>query len=115
MNLIITLDFGKLPDWVIKAKSMQINAWVEANRDKLPFENMILIPAPGESKVYWLEGKVDDPSDIKTLDEIRDRLKPILEAALKVKVDQSGYVNPIQQGMDELKEHRKRLALKKPK
>ena len=105
-NLVITLDFGTIPEWAITAKKRQISDWIEANKGKLPFDNLILLPSQGESKLYWLEGNVKNEKDITEIASLRDKLKPILEVALGLKADSGEYTNPLKKAMIELAAHR---------
>jgi len=108
-NLIITLDFGNMPEWTVKAKNHQIAAWLDANKGQLPFDNLIILPSVGESKLYWLEGKIDNPVDFIVIKEIRDKLKPVLEIGLGVRVDTTGYINPHTLALEQLRAHRAKL------
>lgn len=93
-NLVLALGIpDKSKEWQVQAMSRQIGDWVEANRTKLPFDNLILIPTTGETRLYWLEGEV--PKDLKELQDIADKLKPVIEVALDIKIDRAGvYVRP---------------------
>jgi hypothetical protein len=105
-NLVVSLDFGKMPDWAIQAKNRQMADWVHANIKSLPFENLIILPSVGESRLYWLEGKIDDETDLQTIREMKDKLKPVLEIALGITIDSSGYIDPKTAAIEELKKHR---------
>lgn len=83
-TLILTVDLSGAPEWQVLAMQRQMSAWLVKNKTLLPFENLIIFPTVGETRLYWLEGTADK---IKTLEEIKDRIKPILEVALGLKID----------------------------
>jgi hypothetical protein len=93
-NLILTVDFGEAQEWQISATQAQMAAWIEANKNVLPFKNLIIIPTKGETKLWWLEGEIDtDDEDI--LEKIKDRLEPILHVSLDLKIDrEKRFINP---------------------
>ena len=105
-NLVIALDFGNIPEWAISAKGRQIADWLEANKKELLLDNIIIMPSVGESRLYWLEGDVDSTTDLDTLRGMRDKLKPVLEIALGIKVDTTGYIDPKEIIKQELRKHR---------
>jgi hypothetical protein len=109
-NLVVALDYGRIPEWIVQAKNRQIADWVEANKKALPFDNLIILPSVGESRLYWLEGKVGDITDATILAEMRDKLKPVLEIALGITLDTKGYISPEKKAINELQAHRKRLS-----
>ena len=86
-TLILTIDMKGGSDWQINAMTRQVSDWVRLNKTLLPIEDLIIVPASGETKLYWLEGELDDEDDIKTLDQVKDRIKPVLEVALGIKID----------------------------
>jgi hypothetical protein len=86
-TLILTFDASKMPDWHARAVSMQMADWLKTNKTLLPIEDLIILPATGSTKLYWLEGKLDNKDDIKSLEKIRDKIKPVLEVALEIKID----------------------------
>lgn len=83
-TLILTVDLSGAPEWQVIAMQKQMSAWLMKNKTLLPFENLIIFPVVGETKLYWLEGTIEK---IGTLEEIKDRIKPILEIALGLKID----------------------------
>jgi hypothetical protein len=89
-TLVLTVDLTGGPDWQITAHQNQLAAWLEKNRAILPFEGLIILPVSGETKLYWLEGNPEDVGDVKTLDEIKNRIKPVMEVALDIKIDKKG-------------------------
>lgn len=87
-TLILAIDVGKgKSDWMIRAMQMQISDWFNQNQTILPAENLVIFPASGETKLYWLEGDPEDIKDVEKLEEIKDRIKPVLELALGIKSD----------------------------
>ena len=87
-TLILAVDVGKnRSDWMVRAMQMQISDWFKQNNTILPSEDIIIMPTSGEMKIYWLEGNPEDVKDIEKLEEIKDRIKPVLEIALGIKID----------------------------
>lgn len=112
-NLVITLDFGRAPDWAVRAKQQQIGDWLQANKSQLSFDNIILLPSPGETKLFWLEGKVGDTKDEDEIKRIRDEMKPVLEIALGIKADtEVKYTAPVKNAIADLAAHRDLAAHK---
>ena len=93
-NLLLSIDLTSIPSWQITAMQKQMKDWIETNKTLLPFENLIIFPTTGETKLYWLEGELNNPKDIKTLNEIKDRLQPILEVALDIKLNKGKFTDP---------------------
>jgi hypothetical protein len=94
-TLLLTIDPGpNTAEWMIKAMSMQIADWFKANQTILPAENLVLFPTKGETRLYWLEGDSDDVKDKETLDEIKDRIKPVLEVALGMAAPDKKFKHP---------------------
>ena len=92
-TLILTVDMQGAEDWQVRALSMQIRDWFKANRTVLPTENLVLLPA-NTTRLFWLEGE-HNPDDIKTLEQIKDRITPVLELALEIKIDKKKqFVDP---------------------
>lgn len=89
-TLVLTVDLTGGPDWQITAHQKQLGAWFDKNRAVLPFEGLVILPVPGETKLYWLEGDPESAEDVKTLEEIKDRIKPVMEVALDIKIDKKG-------------------------
>ena len=102
-TLILTID-AQLPDWQLKARNQQIADWIKTNKSVLPNENLIILPIPGESKLYWLEGE-QTIEDIKTLDQIRDRIKLVLEASLGI---DTKLFDPYEVELKQLKRHKQK-------
>jgi len=75
-NLVITIDAEKKNEWQIKAMGAQWGDWLKKNSDL--FDNVIILPSKGESKLYWLEGDVEDPKDLEEIEKMKDQFKPIL-------------------------------------
>lgn len=88
-TLILAIDLCGGQDWQITALQRQMADWLNINRAILPIENLIILPTQGDMRLFWLEGECV-PGDIKTLEEIRDRIKPVLEVALDIKIDKQG-------------------------
>jgi len=111
-NLVLTINFGNLPTWATKAKCNQFEQWVQANKSELPFENIVLFPdTQGDTKLYWLEGDPQDLKDAKKLDEVKNKLQPILCALVKLSIekDDPEYIK----AMKELKQLRELKAAHK--
>ena len=93
-NLLLTIDLGDIPDHQVRAMQMQMSDWMNANKP-LPFKNIIIMPTRGETRLYWLEGEIDNQQDIKDLDSVKDKLEPLLSVALDLKIDRKKkYKNP---------------------
>lgn len=92
-TLILTVEVTS-SEWQTKALSMQIKDWLNANKTIMPIENLIILPANGPTRLYWLEGE-QNAEDIKTLEQIKDRIKPVLECAIDIKIDkEKKFVHP---------------------
>lgn len=83
-TLIITLDTTGLPDYHVSAITKQMADWLDSHKAILSVENLIIFPAKGDTRLYWLEGDPDEIKDIKELGKIKDRLKPILSVFLNI-------------------------------
>lgn len=88
-TLVLTIDLIGAQDWQIKALQLQMSDWLEINRAILPIENLIILPTKGDTRLFWLEGE-HVHKDIKILEEVKDRIKPVLEVALDIKIDKKG-------------------------
>ena len=89
-TLILAVGIGKnRTDWQVRALQMQISDWFRQNNTILPSEDVIIMPTSGEMKLFWLQGNPDDIKDVEKLDEIKDRITPVLEVALGIKLDPS--------------------------
>ncbi len=87
-TLILAVDVGKnRSDWTVRAMQMQISDWFRQNNTILPSEDVIIMPTSGEMKLFWLQGDPGDVKDVEKLEEIKDRIVPVLEIALGVKSD----------------------------
>ena len=85
-NLILSVDVGtKTADWEVSAMTNQINDYFKKNKSVFKIENVIIFPSKGAMKLFWLEGDPESIEDVKSLEEIRDRLKPVLEVAMGIK------------------------------
>jgi hypothetical protein len=111
-NIVLTVDFGKLPPWAIQAKSSQLADWLEKNKKDMPFDNIIILPDAGATQLYWLEGEINNNEHRLQLLKLRDRLKPVLCAIVDMDhpKEDPGYKKAI----GELKELRE-LKLRKMK
>lgn len=89
-TLILTIDMQGAPDWQIRALNKQMADWLDANKAVLPAEDLIIFPTTGETRLYWLQGE-HNPADKKTLEEIKDRIQPVLEVALDIKIDKEKH------------------------
>lgn len=84
-TLILTVEVAG-SEWQTKALSIQIRDWLNTNKTIMPIEDLIILPASGPTRLFWLEGE-QNTEDIKTLEQIKDRIKPVLECALDIKID----------------------------
>lgn len=85
-TLFLLIDLGNTPPWHRNALTRQMADWIQVNKAVLNFENLVILPTKGDTKLCWLEGKFDE-TDKKQLEEIKDRLQPVLEIALDLKID----------------------------
>ena len=110
-NLVLTVNFGKLPQWAVSAKAHQLADWLKPNQEILGINNIIIFPDAGETKLFWLDGKVDDPRDIEEIKKLSDKFKPILSAIINTKLDEKdpGY----KQAVEDLKQLRDLQLAKK--
>ncbi len=83
-TLIITIDVTGLPEWHVTAITKQMAAWLDSHKAVLPVENLVILPAKGDTRLYWLEGDPDEIKNVKELEQIKDRIKPILSVFLNV-------------------------------
>lgn len=109
-TLILAIDMQGMPEWHANACKLQLSDWLEANKTILPIEHLIILPTNGDTKLFWLEGE-DIPEDINTLEQIRDRIKPVLELSLNISIDKTrqykdpykGKLSPMQKAQKALK------------
>ncbi|MDP1711943.1 MAG: hypothetical protein Q8K86_05750 [Candidatus Nanopelagicaceae bacterium] len=93
----------------------QISAHMQHMQHKLaqilPVDKLILIPViDGSTALYWLEGD-QDPASLKTLEEVKGKIRPVLQVALKECLQikpaklaaPKGAVKELQDGMNRLK------------
>ena len=81
-TLVLAVDVGNTKnEWEVTAMKMQISDYFKKNKI-LPADDVILFPIKGEMKIFWLEGNPNSLSDVKDLEEIKDKLKPVLGAAM---------------------------------
>lgn len=83
----MTIDTRELPTWAAEAKVKQFQGYLDklSKENKLPFDNALVIKDNKETRLFWLEGNLDDIKDKKTFEEIQDFLKPILSALIDLK------------------------------
>lgn len=86
-TLILAVDIGKAKkdDVEVRAMQMQLSDYFRMNKTILGTENIIIFPIAGEMKLFWLEGDLENPKDIKDLEEIKDRIRPVLETSLGIR------------------------------
>jgi hypothetical protein len=85
-TLILSVDVGnKSTDWEVRAMGNQIMDYFNKNKSVFNVENVIIFPSKGAMKLFWLEGDPASLDDVKSLESIRDRLKPVLEVAMGIK------------------------------
>lgn len=81
-TLVLAVDVGETKyEWEVTAHQMQIAAYFEKHKI-LPADNVVFFPIKGEMKIFWLEGDPEDLKDIKDLEEIKNKLKPVLGVAM---------------------------------
>jgi hypothetical protein len=105
-TLILTVDFQGMPDWHVRAKNMQIGSWFEKNKVLPKDTDIVIIPAQGDTKLYWLEGVINNIKDIKILDDIKEKLKPVLEVSLGLRPKPADLIDPFKDEVRKLIEHR---------
>lgn len=103
-NLLITIDFGNIPSFAITAKSRQLSDWFKQNKNELGIDNVIIVPDAGSTKLYWLDGEIDNIDHRTKLDDLAKRLSPILCAAIDMKYDKEDV--EYKKAIDQLKELR---------
>lgn len=107
-TLILTFDLPNATTWQVKAKHDQLKDWLTVNKILKDHEDLIIMQAPGQTKLYWLEGTAEN---VKELEEIKDRITPILEVVLEVKASKS-LINPLEKSLQDLRIQRaKRLKI----
>jgi len=112
-NLVLAVNLGEAPDWQIKAMTKQMGDWSEANKESLPFDNLIILPTTGDTRLYWLEGVIDNINDLETLESIKDKLEPILNIALDLKIDRKKKYKDPYAKLRRIKQINERVQLKK--
>jgi len=118
-NLLITIDFGNIPSFAIIAKSRQLSDWFKQNKAELGIDNVIIMPDAGSTKLYWLDGEIDNIDHRTKLEDVANKLSPILSAAINLKCDKEDAeykkaIDQLQQ-LRELKERRTQAAQLKDK
>lgn len=86
-TLILAIDLGDAPEYQKVAMQRQMADWVTVNKTLLRFENLIIMPITGETRLYWLEGAIGNENDEKTLIDIKERMLPVLSLALNLSID----------------------------
>jgi hypothetical protein len=95
-NLVLTLDFGNIPQWAITAKSKQLQDWLTKYQKDLGIDNIIVFTDSKQTALYWLDEEYDGQ---KTLEELKEKLRPILCALINLgcKEDDPKYKEAISQ------------------
>jgi hypothetical protein len=106
-TLILTLDTTGLPEWHVAAITKQMADWLDSHKAILPVENLVILPAKGDTRLYWLEGDPDEIKDVKELEKIKDRLKPILSVFLN-NISLKKEQNKFSDALEQLKKIRKK-------
>jgi len=83
-TLVLTFGFGKAPQWAVVAKIKQLSEWLNKHKTELGVDNFLLFQGTTDTKIFWLEGDINDIKDIKSLNDIRDKLKPVLCAIINL-------------------------------
>ena len=87
-TLIFAIDVGETKfEWEARAMQMQIADYFQKNKTIPEADNVILFPIKGDMKIFWLEGDPKNLQDVKDLEEIRDKIKPVLEVAMGIKIN----------------------------
>jgi len=112
-NLLITIDFGNLPSFAITAKSRQLSDWFKQNRAELGIDNVIIMPDAGSTKLYWLDGEIDNIDHRTKLEDLAHKLSPIFSVVVNTACDKEDaeYKKAMEQ-LKELRELQDRRALK---
>ena len=85
-TLVISIDVGQYKhDWEVSAMCSMIGDYFGANKIFDDDCNVVIWPLKGEMKIFWLEGDPDSLKDIKSINEIKDKVKPVLETSLGIK------------------------------
>lgn len=97
--------------WQITAMGKQLTDWAKEHKEFLGTEDLLIINTAGPTTLYWLDGDVGNPEDVKTLEAIKHKLQPILKIALDVKVDNGAVEKIVNTAVDgrmkeELRSHR---------
>jgi hypothetical protein len=95
---------GALASWQISAHMKHL---VEGLKPHLRAYEVIIMPVVDQpTTLYWLDGNADDLCDVKTFDNIKDIIKPvlhdILEECLEIKPSSLVVPNTAQEKMQEL-------------
>jgi len=102
-NLILMVNFGDIPVWATRAKAQQLADWFKKYQKELGIDNFILMPDNHETKLFWLDGEINNPKDANEIKALADKFKPILSVIIdKVEEDDPGY----KKALEELKELR---------
>lgn len=111
-TIVMTIDTRELPTWAAEAKVKQFQDYLDAlsKENKLPFDNALVIKDNKETRLFWLEGNLDDVKDKKTFEEMQSFLRPILSALIDLKhnKDDPKYKEALDalQELRELREYR---------
>ena len=111
-NLVLTVNFGKLPPWAVSAKSHQLADWLKPNQEILGIKNIIIFPDTSETKLFWLDGDINNPQDVEEIKQLSNKFKPILSAIINTKIEDKndpGY----KKAMEDLKQLRDLQLAKK--
>lgn len=113
----MTLDTRDLPSWAVDAKLMQFQDYFrKLSKDKvikLPFDDILIIKDNKETRLFWLEGDINDVKDKKTFEEMQDFLKPTMSALMSLEYDSD---NPkYKEAFDTLQELRELHKLRNEK
>lgn len=87
-RFIVTIDVGQYKsDWEVRAMLHMIRDYFYKSGILKDSEDVILWPIKGEHRLYYLDGHHGDITDEKILEEMADRLTPVLSKSLDVKND----------------------------
>jgi hypothetical protein len=88
-TIAITIDTRELPPWAAEAKVRQFQDYLDklSKDNKLPFDNAIVIRDNKETRLFWLEGNLEDVKDKKTFEEMQSFLRPMLSALIDLNYD----------------------------
>lgn len=85
-TLILTVDVGRYKhDWEVSAMSKMLSDYFDKNKILEKSDNLVIFPTnEKEMKIFWLEGDPNNLDDVKSLEELKGKIKPVMETALGI-------------------------------